>query len=61
MCVYIEMSQIMLKVLLPVCVKTYFCALLQRIDGRECYDYRQLKITFGIDRGCCHVELGKTR
>ncbi|GAB1598430.1 exosome complex component RRP45-like isoform X1 [Argonauta hians] len=32
-----------------------------RIDGRQTYDYRRLKITFGVERGCCQVELGKTR
>ncbi|XP_029638761.1 exosome complex component RRP45 isoform X1 [Octopus sinensis] len=32
-----------------------------RIDGRQPYDYRRLKITFGVERGCCQVELGKTR
>ncbi|XP_050415168.1 exosome complex component RRP45 [Patella vulgata] len=33
----------------------------KRIDGRQTYDYRKIKIVFGIDRGCCSVELGKTR
>nr|ACH87550.1 exosome component 9 [Platynereis dumerilii] len=31
-----------------------------RLDGRGCYDYRRIKIQFGIDRGCCQVHLGKT-
>lgn len=34
---------------------------LQRLDGRQTYDYRNIKITFGTDYGCCIVELGKTR
>lgn len=32
-----------------------------RCDGRQPYDYRRWKITFGVERGCCQVELGKTR
>ncbi|CAG5882484.1 unnamed protein product [Menidia menidia] len=37
-----------------------FCPL-QRIDGRQTYDYRRLKIRFGTDYGCCFVDLGQTR
>ncbi|KAM3940175.1 exosome complex component RRP45 [Leptodactylus fuscus] len=33
----------------------------KRIDGRQTYDYRNVKITFGTEYGCCIVELGKTR
>ncbi|KFP08106.1 Exosome complex component RRP45, partial [Calypte anna] len=33
----------------------------QRLDGRQCYDYRNVRISFGADYGCCIVELGKTR
>uniref|UniRef100_A0A8B9WQ56 Exosome complex component RRP45 n=1 Tax=Bos mutus grunniens TaxID=30521 RepID=A0A8B9WQ56_BOSMU len=33
------------------------CALLLR----QTYDYRNIKISFGTDYGCCIVELGKTR
>lgn len=33
----------------------------QRLDGRQTYDYRKMKITFGTDYGCCFVDLGKTR
>ncbi|XP_043100527.1 exosome complex component RRP45 isoform X1 [Puntigrus tetrazona] len=33
----------------------------KRLDGRQTYDYRNIKITFGTDYGCCVVELGKTR
>uniref|UniRef100_A0A9J8C2N6 Exosome complex component RRP45 n=1 Tax=Cyprinus carpio carpio TaxID=630221 RepID=A0A9J8C2N6_CYPCA len=29
--------------------------------GRQTYDYRNIKITFGTDYGCCIVELGRTR
>lgn len=33
----------------------------KRLDGRQAYDYRTLKIAFGNDRGCCRVDLGQTR
>lgn len=33
----------------------------QRLDGRQCYDYRNVRVSFGADYGCCIVELGKTR
>uniref|UniRef100_A0AAY4A6B8 Exosome complex component RRP45 n=1 Tax=Denticeps clupeoides TaxID=299321 RepID=A0AAY4A6B8_9TELE len=33
----------------------------KRQDGRQTYDYRSIKITFGTEYGCCTVELGKTR
>ncbi|XP_056265003.1 exosome complex component RRP45 isoform X2 [Pseudoliparis swirei] len=33
----------------------------KRLDGRQTYDYRKMKITFGTDYGCCFVHLGKTR
>lgn len=33
----------------------------KRLDGRQTYDYRKLKISFGTDYGCCFVDLGKTR
>ncbi|TSO98542.1 Exosome complex component RRP45 [Bagarius yarrelli] len=33
----------------------------KRLDGRQTYDYRNLKITFGTDYGCCTVSLGKSR
>ncbi|GCB75669.1 hypothetical protein scyTo_0020935, partial [Scyliorhinus torazame] len=32
-----------------------------RLDGRQTYDYRNIKITFGTEYGSCIVELGKTR
>ncbi|XP_063738870.1 exosome complex component RRP45 isoform X1 [Eleginops maclovinus] len=33
----------------------------KRLDGRQTYDYRKMKITFGTDYGCCFVDLGRTR
>ncbi|XP_027758591.1 exosome complex component RRP45 isoform X1 [Empidonax traillii] len=33
----------------------------KRLDGRQCYDYRNIRVSFGADRGCCIVELGRTR
>ncbi|XP_016088695.1 exosome complex component RRP45 [Sinocyclocheilus grahami] len=33
----------------------------KRLDGRQTYDYRNIKISFGTDYGCCIVELGRTR
>lgn len=33
----------------------------KRLDGRETYDYRNIKITFGVDYGFCMVDLGKTK
>ncbi|KAH9523114.1 Exosome complex component RRP45 [Bulinus truncatus] len=33
----------------------------RRLDGRSTYDYKDIRIAFGISLGCCHVELGKTR
>ncbi|XP_064608448.1 exosome complex component RRP45-like isoform X2 [Liolophura sinensis] len=33
----------------------------QRLDGRQPYDYRKMKISFGLDRGCSQVEIGDTR
>ncbi|XP_068606617.1 exosome complex component RRP45 [Brachionichthys hirsutus] len=33
----------------------------KRLDGRQPYDYRRMKITFGSDYGCCFVDLGKTK
>ncbi|XP_068010065.1 exosome complex component RRP45 [Melanerpes formicivorus] len=33
----------------------------KRLDGRQCYDYRNVRISFGVEYGCCIVELGKTR
>ncbi|XP_019377619.1 PREDICTED: exosome complex component RRP45 [Gavialis gangeticus] len=33
----------------------------KRLDGRQSYDYRNVRVSFGADYGCCVVELGKTR
>ncbi|XP_037753064.1 exosome complex component RRP45 isoform X2 [Chelonia mydas] len=33
----------------------------KRLDGRQSYDYRNVRISFGADYGCCIVELGRTR
>ncbi|XP_071787486.1 exosome complex component RRP45-like [Asterias amurensis] len=33
----------------------------KRLDGRDTYDYRNIKIVFGIERGSCEVHLGQTR
>ncbi|CAH3039177.1 unnamed protein product [Porites lobata] len=33
----------------------------KRLDGRETYDYRKIRISFGVDRGHCEVQLGRTR
>nr|XP_033794231.1 exosome complex component RRP45 isoform X1 [Geotrypetes seraphini] len=46
------------------CEKSFLLKAIQegkRLDGRETYDYRNVKISFGTDYGCCIVELGKTR
>ena len=32
-----------------------------RIDGRGPFDYRNIRIGFGVDRGCCEVSIGNTR
>jgi len=32
-----------------------------RIDGRNYFDFRQIKIHFGEQRGHCEVQLGRTR
>lgn len=44
----------------PYTNMAYLCQF-QRIDGRQAYDYRHLKIGFGLERGCCHVDIGDTR
>lgn len=33
----------------------------ERLDGRDCYDYRKIRITYGTERGCCEVQVGDTR
>ncbi|XP_048772793.2 exosome complex component RRP45-like [Ostrea edulis] len=48
---------------LSTCERTFIIQALgerKRLDGRQPYDYRKLKITFGADRGCCKVNIGQT-
>ncbi|PIK38244.1 hypothetical protein BSL78_24921 [Apostichopus japonicus] len=33
----------------------------KRLDGRDTYDYRKVRITYGTERGCCEVQVGETR
>lgn len=46
---------------LHMCVRVRVRVFPQRLDGRQCYDYRNIRVSFGADRGCCMVELGRTR
>ncbi|KAF6040908.1 EXOSC9 [Bugula neritina] len=32
----------------------------KRLDDRRAFDYRNIKIEFGADYGCCHVHIGET-
>jgi len=32
-----------------------------RVDGRQAFDYRNIDIKFGLDFGCCEVQLGDTK
>ena len=32
-----------------------------RLDGRQAFDYRNIDIKFGLDYGCCEVQLGDTK
>ena len=34
---------------------------LQRLDGRQTYDFRKIKLTFGTEFGHVEVQLGQTR
>ncbi|XP_041964049.1 exosome complex component RRP45 isoform X1 [Alosa sapidissima] len=46
------------------CERTFLLKAIEerkRVDGRETYDYRNIKITFGMDYGFCIVDLGKTK
>lgn len=46
------------------CEKTFVLKNLSewnRLDGRSFDEFRELKIIFGKDWGCCHVSLGETR
>lgn len=33
----------------------------QRIDGRNAFSYRPLTLSFGLDYGCCVVDLGLSK
>jgi len=33
----------------------------KRLDGREAFHCRDLNINFGVERGCCIVDLGRTK
>jgi len=33
----------------------------KRLDGRQAYDVRRINIQFGVDSGCCVVDLGDTK
>ena len=33
----------------------------KRLDGRQAYDVRRMSIHFGVDSGCCIVDLGDTK
>lgn len=33
----------------------------KRLDGRQTYDVRRINIQFGVDSGCCIVDLGDTK
>jgi len=33
----------------------------KRLDGRQAYDVRRMNIQFGVDSGCCVVDLGNTK
>ena len=33
----------------------------KRLDGRQAYDVRRMNIRFGVDSGCCIVDLGETK
>ncbi|XP_031564990.1 exosome complex component RRP45-like [Actinia tenebrosa] len=52
------------SVVLPLCEKDFILKCIRdrkRLDGRETYDYRKIKLSFDVDRGHCEVQLGKTR
>ena len=33
----------------------------RRSDGRQAYDVRRLNVQFGVDCGCCVVDIGDTK
>lgn len=46
------------------CEKEFLLAVIaekKRLDGRQPYDYRHIKISFGSSYGCCQAEIGQTR
>ncbi|KAK7479210.1 hypothetical protein BaRGS_00029554, partial [Batillaria attramentaria] len=46
------------------CEREFLLAIIgegKRLDGRQPYDYRHVKISFGASHGCCQVEIGQTR
>ena len=49
-----------LKYICATCCNALFSPL-QRLDGRDVYDYRELTITLGKDPGQVEVRLGGTR
>jgi len=53
-----------MKELLSTVEKEFILAAIsdrKRLDGREAYDYRIVKISFENQRGCCVVDLGSTK
>ncbi|XP_041359365.1 exosome complex component RRP45-like [Gigantopelta aegis] len=49
---------------LSTCEKEFILKIIadkKRLDGRQTYDYRKIRISFGIDRGSCQVQIGDTR
>lgn len=59
-CVFVH-TVLPLFVIVTLFLYQWDCLSPQRLDGRQTYDYRKIKITFGTDYGCCFVDLGKTR
>lgn len=43
------------------CTCTISTLVFQRLDGRDTYDYRKVRITYDTERGCCEVQVGETR
>ncbi|XP_034044773.1 exosome complex component RRP45 [Thalassophryne amazonica] len=46
------------------CERDFFLKAIEekkRLDGRQTYDFRKIKLTLGTDYGCCFVDLGNTR
>ncbi|XP_046852290.1 exosome complex component RRP45-like isoform X2 [Xenia sp. Carnegie-2017] len=52
------------KAVISSCEKDFILSCIRkgkRLDGRNTYDYRELKISLGLEYGHCEVLLGKTR